>query len=330
MKLIIQIPCFNEAETLPETLATLPREVPGCDCVEWLIIDDGCVDNTVEVAQQHGVDHVVRFPQNRGLARAFEAGLAACLEHGADIVVNTDGDNQYDASCIPDLVAPIVRGEADVVLGDRPIETIREFSWLKKRLQRLGSKTVRWLSGADLPDATTGFRAFSREAALQLNVLSEFSYTLETLFQIGNTRMAVTHVPIRTNRKTRPSRLFGSMLQYLTRSLKIITRVYTMHRPLRVFTLVGGVAGLLGLILAVRYVLLACVFGEGKGHIQSVIIAALLLNVAVLVWLLGLMADTIRANRLLIERVLYRVRRMELAQRKDAGKPKCQGDNVIR
>lgn len=312
MKLIIQLPCYNEERTLPAALAALPRAVPGFDTVEWLVIDDGSRDDTAAVARRLGVDHVLRLPRNRGIARAFEAGLEACLRLGADVIVNTDGDNQYDGACIPELVAPILRGEAQVVLGVRPIEQIADFSWIKKRLQRLGSAVVRRLARVDVPDATTGFRAFSRDAALRLNVLSDFSYTLETLLQVGAERMSIACVPIRTNHATRPSRLFRSNREYILRSLQTLLRAYVMHRPLRVFNGAAALVAGAGLVLAIRYLVLDWGFGEGKGHVQSVIVAALLLNVGFLLWMMGLLADIVRANRLLLERTLYQIRRREL------------------
>lgn len=312
MKLVIQIPCLNEAATLPATLAALPRSVPGIDMIEILVIDDGSIDGTAQVARACGAHHVVRFASNRGLARAFEEGIWESLRLGADVIVNTDGDNQYDAACIADLVAPILRGEALVVIGDRPIEETADFSWVKKRLQRMGSRVVRDLSGTDFPDVTSGFRALSRDAALRLTVLSEYSYTLESLFQFGAERIATTHVPIRTHRVARPSRLAGSMWGYVAESTKTILRVYTHHRPLRVFGTLGAILAGLGLLLAGRYLVLDWVFHEGKGHLHSVVVAALLLNVAIVLWMMGLTADAIRGNRKMLERVLYRQRGMEL------------------
>jgi glycosyltransferase involved in cell wall biosynthesis len=316
MKLIIQIPCYNEEKTLPATLADLPRTLDGIDCIEYLVIDDGSTDGTREVARQHGAHHVVRFTNNKGLAAAFKAGLDAALALGADIIVNTDADNQYQAAGIADLVGPILRGEADMVIGVRPIEQIEEFSALKKRLQRLGSWVVRRVSRTDIPDVTSGFRAYSRQAALALNIVSEFTYTLETVIQAGQQNLAITHVPIRTNPKTRPSRLFKSIGSYVRRSLGTIFRIYTMYRPLRVFSLIGGVLLAVGLILAVRY-LVYVALGEGKGHVQSVIISGVLLNLGFVVMMIGILADLANANRRLIEEVLLRVRRMELGARRE-------------
>src|ERR671933_1886876 len=237
MKLIIQIPCLNEEETLPATLADLPREVPGIDVVEWLIIDDGSTDRTVDVARRHGVDHIVRLTNNKGLASGFQAGLDACLKLGADVIVNTDADNQYDARDIPKLVAPILAGNADMVVGDRQVMGIEHFSPLKKRLQRLGSEVVRRASATDVPDTTSGFRAYNREAAIQMAVVSKFSYTPETVIQAGKLLVAIDHVPVHTNEKTRESRLFPSMWSYVRRNSVSIFRIYTMYEPLRVFML---------------------------------------------------------------------------------------------
>ncbi|MEA2303523.1 MAG: hypothetical protein QOH43_803, partial [Solirubrobacteraceae bacterium] len=235
MKLIIQIPCFNEELQLPGTLADLPREVPGFDVVEWLVIDDGSTDRTIEIAREHGVDHIVRLTNNKGLAAGFQAGLDACLKLGADVIVNTDADNQYDARDIPKLVRPIVGGTADMVVGDRETDQIEHFSPLKKRLQRLGSWVVRQASETDVPDTTSGFRAYNREAAIQMAVVSKYTYTLETIIQAGKLLVATDHVPVRTNPKTRESRLFPSMSSYVRRNTLAIARIYTQYEPLRVF-----------------------------------------------------------------------------------------------
>jgi len=327
MKLIIQIPCYNEETTLPATLADLPRTLDGIDCIEYLVIDDGSSDRTREVARQHGAHHVVRFTNNKGLAAAFKAGLDAALALGADIIVNTDADNQYQADGIADLVEPILRGEADMVIGVRPIEQIEEFSALKKKLQRLGSWVVRRVSRTDIPDVTSGFRAYSRQAALALNIVSEFTYTLETVIQAGQQNLAITHVPIRTNPKTRPSRLFKSIGSYVRRSLGTIFRIYTMYRPLRVFSLIGGVLLAVGLLLAVRYVVYVAL-GEGKGHVQSVIISGVLLNLGFVVMMIGILADLASANRRLIEEVLLRVRRLELGARREPPTHADRGDTA--
>jgi glycosyltransferase involved in cell wall biosynthesis len=311
MKLIVQIPCFNEALQLPATLADLPREVPGVDEVEWLVIDDGSTDDTVEVARAHGVDHVVRLTNNKGLAAAFQAGLDACLKLGADIVVNTDADNQYYGGDIPKLVAPILRGDADMVVGDRETDTIEHFSPLKKRLQRLGSAVVRRASDTDVPDTTSGFRAYNREAALQMQVVSKFTYTLETIIQAGKMLVAVDHVPIRTNQLTRESRLFPSMWAYVRRNTLSIFRVYTLYEPLRAFMFAAAAVALVGAVIWVRF---AFFFfsGEGEGHIQSLILGATLFIVAVQLAALGVVSDLLAGSRVLQQRVLERVRRVEL------------------
>jgi glycosyltransferase involved in cell wall biosynthesis len=311
MKLIIQIPCFNEALQLPATLADLPREVPGVDEVEWLVIDDGSTDDTVEVARAHGVDHVVRLTNNKGLAAAFQAGLDACLKLGADIVVNTDADNQYYGGDILKLVDPILRGDADMVVGDRETDTIEHFSPLKKRLQRLGSAVVRRASGTDVPDTTSGFRAYNREAALQMQVVSKFTYTLETIIQAGKMVVAVDHVPIRTNRQTRESRLFPSMWAYVRRNSLSIFRVYTLYEPLRAFMAAAAAVALVGVVIWVRFIYFFF-SGEGEGHIQSLILGATLFVVAVQLAGLGVVGDILAGSRVLQQRILERVRRVEL------------------
>jgi glycosyltransferase involved in cell wall biosynthesis len=311
MKLIIQIPCFDEEEQLPGTLADLPREVPGFDCVEWLVVDDGSTDRTVEVARAGGVHHVVRLTNNKGLAAAFQAGLDACLKLGADVIVNTDADNQYGGEDIPRLVAPILAGEADMVIGDRDTDSIDHFSPLKKRLQRLGSAIVRRASETDVPDTTSGFRAYNREAALQVQVVSKFTYTLETIIQAGKMLVAVDHVPIKTNVKTRDSRLFPSTWSYVRRNTLSIFRVYTMYEPLRVFAVAAAVAALVGVVIWARF-LWFFFSGEGAGHIQSLILGSTLFVVAVQLAALGVVSDILAANRVLQQRILERVRRVEL------------------
>lgn len=311
MRLVIQIPCLNEEETLPETLADLPRSVAGFDEVLWLVIDDGSTDGTSEVATQNGADHVVRFSQNKGLAVAFQAGLDAALKLGADVVVNTDADNQYCAGDIEGLVAPIVAGKADFVVGTRDISDHPEFTWAKKRLQRLGSWVVRRVSGTSVEDATSGFRAYSRAAALQVNVVSSFTYTLETVIQAGKSDIAVTHVPIRTNPATRDSRLFTSKRQYIKRSAGTISRVYAMYEPLRVFTVPAVFFGLMGAILFGRYGVF--VFqGDSSGHVQSLVIGAALMVLSLQLFMLGLVGHLLRVNRVIGERTLRRVRAIEL------------------
>ena len=312
MKLIIQIPCLNEEATLPETLADLPREVDGFDVVEWLVIDDGSTDATADVARECGVDHIVRFTANKGLAIAFQAGVDAALKLGADVIVNTDADNQYRGDEIPKLVRPIIDGKADVVVGNRMIRQHEEFSRVKKFLQVWGSWVVRQASGTDVPDTTSGFRAYSREAALRLNVVSRFSYTLETLIQAGKSDLAVTHIPIGTNPKTRESHLFRSTSEYIRRSVGTILRIYAMHEPLRVFFTLAAVVGLGGLILFGRFAWYYATEPGPTGHVQSLIIGGVLLIFAAQLAVLGVVADLVRANRVLAERSLQRLRKIEL------------------
>jgi glycosyltransferase involved in cell wall biosynthesis len=311
MKLIIQIPCLNEETTLPATLADLPREVPGFDVVEWLVIDDGSTDRTIEVARANGVDHIVKLTNNKGLAASFQAGLDACLKLGADVVVNTDADNQYDGRDIPKLVKPIVDGSADMVVGDRETDTIDHFSPLKKRLQRLGSWVVQRASDTDLPDTTSGFRAYNREAAIQMAVVSKYTYTLETIIQAGKLLVATDHVPIRTNAQTRESRLFPSMSSYVRRNAVAIARIYAQYEPLRVFSMVAFALFILALIPLVRFVI-AYLNGDGAGHVQSLIFGALLFNAAVVVGALGVIGDLLLSQRIMSQRIFERVRRIEL------------------
>ena len=312
MKVIIQIPCFNEEATLPATLADLPREIPGIDVVEWLIIDDGSTDRTVEVARENGVQHIVRLTNNRGLAAAFQAGLDASLKLGADIIVNTDADNQYHGGDIPKLVEPILAGQADMVIGDRETDQIDHFSPLKKRLQRLGSAVVRRASNTDVPDTTSGFRAYNREAGLQMQVVSKFTYTLESIIQAGKMLVAVDHVPIRTNEKTRESRLFPSMWAYVRRNTVSIFRIYTMYEPLRVFVAAALVVALFGAFWWLRF-LYFYLFSDNPGeHIQSLILGSTLFIVSVQLAALGVVADILAGTRVLQQRALERVRRLEL------------------
>ncbi len=314
IKLIIQIPCYNEAGTLPVTLKALPRRLTGVDIIEYLVIDDGSSDATADIAQEHGVHHVVRLAQHAGLAAGFVTGLEACLKHGADLIVNTDADNQYQAEDIQILIEPILSGRADIVVGDRGVARQQAFSPLKRLLQRLGSWVIAQASGLKTPDATSGFRALSREAALHTLVLSQYSYTLETLIQAGARRMAVTYVPVRTNPQTRPSRLMRNIPHYMAQSSTTILRAYTMYRPLRVFTALGGLMIAGGLFWGIRF-LYFYVTGQGGGHIQSVILSAILLIVGFQILLIGLLADLIGFNRIILEEVLYRVRRIELDER---------------
>jgi glycosyltransferase involved in cell wall biosynthesis len=312
MKLIVQIPCLNEEETLPGTLAELPREVEGFDTVEWLVVDDGSTDRTAEVARESGVDHVVRFNSNKGLAVAFQAGIDAALKLGADVIVNTDADNQYRASDIPRLVAPIVAHQADLVVGVRPVRDMEDFSRLKKFLQRWGSWVVRQASGTDVPDTTSGFRAYNREAALRLHVVSRFTYTLETLIQAGKSDLAVAHVPIRTNRKTRESRLITSVAQYVTRSMGTILRIYAMYEPLRVFLWLAAVFGAVGVALFARFAWFYLTTPGPTGHVQSLVVGAAFLVLSLQFAVLGILADLLRSNRLIAEDTLERVRKVEL------------------
>jgi glycosyltransferase involved in cell wall biosynthesis len=313
MKLIVQIPCLDEADQLPATLADLPRSVPGVDEVEWLIIDDGSTDRTIEVAWEHGVDHVVKLTNNKGLAAAFQAGLDACLKLGADIIVNTDADNQYVGADIPKLLGPILEGEADMVVGDRETDSIDSFSPLKKRLQRLGSAVVRRASETDVPDTTSGFRAYNREAALQMQVVSRFTYTLETIIQAGKNLVAVDHVPIRTNENpTRESRLFPSMWAYVRRNTVSIFRIYALYEPLRVFMIAAAVVAIPAAVIWTRF-LYFFFAGEGEGHVQSLILGSTLVVIAVQLVALGVVGDIMAANRTLQQRTLERIRRVELS-----------------
>lgn len=311
MKLIIQIPCLNEEQTLPETLADLPRQVPGFDAVEWLIIDDGSTDRTVEVAREHGIDHVVSHPVNRGLAVGFMSGLEAAIKAGADVIVNTDADNQYNAADIPALVKPIVDGEADMVIGARPIADTEHFSPTKKLLQKIGSGVVRLASGTDVADAPSGFRAFSREAALQLNVFNRYTYTLETIIQAGQKNIHVVNVPIRTNGPTRPSRLFKSIRSYVSRSVGTILRIFMLYRASFLFTRVGLVPFMLGLLLYARWVLLWMFEAEYHSRIPSLVVGTVCLLVGFQLMMFGLIADLLAANRRLVEDCQLRLRRID-------------------
>jgi glycosyltransferase involved in cell wall biosynthesis len=313
MKLIIQIPCHNEADTLPLTLHDLPRTLAGIDTIEYLVIDNASTDATSEVARREGVQHIIYLPV-KGLAGAFTAGIEACLARGADIIVNTDADNQYNAEDIRLLVEPILAGRAQLVVGDRGVATQENFSLPKRLLQRLGSRVIAITSGLETPDATSGFRAISREAALRTLVFSNYSYTLETLIQAGAHRTPVEYVPVRTNPHTRPSRLMNNMRNFIGNQTATIMRTYTMYRPLRVFTWLSALMILGGLILGIRY-LYFVIQGQGTGHVQSVIMAAVLLIVGFQVFLIGLLADLIGFNRKIMEEVLYRVRKLEIEER---------------
>ncbi len=304
------MPCYNEEETLATALRALPRQVPGVEKVEWLIINDGSVDRTIEVARANGVDHVVDLRFHQGLARGFMAGVDACLRLGADVIVNTDADNQYNADDIPKLIEPILSGNAAIVVGARPIEAIEHFSPVKKQLQKLGSWVVRAASGTDIPDAPSGFRAMTREAAMQLNVFSEYTYTLETIIQAGQKGMAITSVPIRTNSFLRPSRLMKSMGGYVQRSILTIVRIFVTYRPLRFFLWVGAIPFSAGFILGLRWLYYFAIEPE-RTRIPSLILAAILLLVGVQLWILGLVADIIAVNRKMLEEIQVRVKRIE-------------------
>jgi glycosyltransferase involved in cell wall biosynthesis len=312
MKLIIQIPCFNEADQLPRTLAELPREVDGFDVVERLVIDDGSTDETVAVARTHGVEHLVRLTNNKGLATGFQAGIDTALKLGADVIVNTDADNQYYGPDIARLVAPIVEGRADMVVGDREVTGVEHFSALKKVLQRLGSWVVRQASSTSVPDTTSGFRAYNREAAIQMLVVSKFTYTLETIIQAGKLLVAIDHVPVRTNPKTRESRLFPSMGAYVRRNSLSIFRIYAQYEPLRVFWSLALLIGLGALGVWARFAV-AYAEGNGKGHVQSLILGAVLFIAAVVLWALGVIGDLLAAQRVMTQKTFERVRRIELA-----------------
>ena len=319
-KLIIQIPCLNEAATLPATLADLPRAIPGIDLVEVVVIDDGSRDGTAEVAQRCGVEHVVRLRRNKGLAAAFMAGIDASLKAGADYIVNTDADNQYAAHEIPRLLAPLLAGDADIVIGDRNIAELRHMSWRKRQLQQLGSWVVRQVSNTNVPDTTSGFRAYTREAALRMTIVSEFSYTLESIIQAGKKRMAIAHVPVATNPRTRESRLFDSVFGYIKRSAATIVRIYAMYEPLKVFTYLGLLVFSGGVVGVLRFVYYFFV-GEAWKHQASLIASAVLLIVGFQVLVIGLLADVISGNRKLLEDLLYRIRAQELHDRQPEAPP---------
>lgn len=324
MKLIIQIPCYNEAETLEIALNDLPKHIDGIDEIEYLIIDDGSTDKTVEVAVNWGVHHVVSFARNKGLAKGFMAGLDACLSYGADIIVNTDADNQYCGEDIAALVKPILEGKADIVIGERPIDKTPDFSWLKKKLQHFGSWVVRMASRTGIPDAPSGFRAFSREAAMHINVVNEYTYTLETIVQAGRNKMAITSVPIRTNPQLRESRLFHSMGGYIKKSMLTILRALLMYRSLAVLTAVGLIPFLIGLGIGIRF-LVFYFSGNSAGHVQSLILACTLMIIGFMTFVIGMLADVISANRKIMEDVQYHVRKLyydeeNRIRKNDAGK----------
>ena len=308
MKLIVQIPCHNEAEALAATLAAIPRRIEGIDEIDVVVVDDGSTDETVAVARREGVRYIVRFARRRGLARAFMAGLDESLRRGADIIVNTDGDNQYEGADIAKLVAPILAGEADIVVGDRSPATLAHFSPLKKALQKLGSWTMRRLSGTGVADAPSGFRAYSREAALQLNVVTDFTYTLETLIQAGKRKMAVVDVPIRSRDTPRSSRLARTMGHYVAQAGAAMARAYALYEPLKIFSVGGSLMVLAGVLIGIRYLYL----GAGTGNVQSLILAAILSIVGFLLLAIAILADLLATNRRLLEEITYRVRKNEL------------------
>lgn len=315
IKLVIQIPCYNEENSLGATLSALPREVPGVDLVEWLIVDDGSADKTIEVARAHKVDHIVRLPRHQGLARAFMAGLEASVRAGADIIVNTDADNQYCAEDIPRLTAPILAGKAEVVVGERSIAKIQHFSLVKKYLQRLGSWVVRLASKTDIPDAPSGFRAMSREAAMRLHVFNEYTYTLETVIQAGQKDMAITSVLIRTNEIVRPSRLVKSVTTYIWRQVSTILRIFVTYKPFEVFAVPGVVLFSLGMLIGIRFLYFYVTAG-GRGHVQSVILAALLMSMGFFLSVIAFLAGLIAVNRQLLEGIDWRTQQIEEKLRK--------------
>jgi glycosyltransferase involved in cell wall biosynthesis len=312
-KLIIQIPCLNEAATLPATIADLPRSVAGIDVVEFLVVDDGSRDNTADVARACGVDHVVRLRRNKGLAAAFMAGIDAALKQGADFIINTDADNQYAGHEIPKLLQPLLTGQADIVIGDRNIAELEHMGWRKRQLQRLGSWVVRQVSNTSVPDTTSGFRAYTREAALRMTIVSEFSYTLESIIQAGKKRMAIAHVAVETNPRTRESRLFDSIFSYIKKSAATIVRIYVMYEPLKVFTYIGLIVFAAGMAGGLRF-LYYYFTGTGYGHLQSLILSAVLLIAGLQIFVIGLMADVMSGIRKLLEDLLYRVRKLELPE----------------
>ncbi|MBW1690543.1 MAG: glycosyltransferase family 2 protein [Deltaproteobacteria bacterium] len=312
-KLIIQIPCYNEEKSLPQTLGDISRQIEGVDEVEILIIDDGSTDRTIEVAKAQGVDYIISHTKNMGLAKAFMTGINACIEHGADIIVNTDADNQYCADDIPKLIEPILSGKAEIVVGSRPINEIRHFSALKKLLQRVGSWAVRLASGTDIPDAPSGFRAMSRKAAMQLNVFNNYTYTLETIIQAGQKGMAITSVPVRVNEDLRQSRLVKSILSYLKRSIITIVRIFVVYKPFRFFASLGAVLFLLGVVIGIRF-LYFYFAGYGSGHVQSLILASILIGIGFQTIMVGFVADLLSVNRRLLEDLQQKSRASETDQ----------------
>ena len=310
MKLIVQIPCLNEENALPITIRDIPRKIHGVDEVEILVMDDGSTDKTSQVAKECGVEHIIRFNVNQGLAKSFMAGLQTAVHLGADIIVNTNADNQYCGNDIPKLIQPIIEGKADIVIGDREVESIRHFSTSKKILQKIGSWVVRIASDTRIPDAASGFRAYSREAAMRTNIVSGYTYTLESIIQAGHNRLAITHIPVRTNPQMRESRLISSISSYLVRSASTIIRTYAMYRPLKFFFTIGIIIFASGVIISIRY-LYYMLIGEGAGHVQSIILAAILMMLGFQTIVIGLISDLIAANRRLSEEIVYRLRKMD-------------------
>lgn len=319
MKLIIQIPCLNEEESLPKTLQDLPKQIPGIDVIEVLIIDDGSTDRTSEVASAHGVNHIVRLTKRKGLAKVFQTGLDAALKRGADIIVNIDADGQYQGADIPRLVKPILDGKADIVIGNRDIENVAQFSWIKKRLQRLGSYVVRKLSGSQIPDVTTGFRAYNREAALRLNIISEYTYTLESIIQAEHKALAIENIVVHTNPVYRKSRLFKNIPEYIKRSSVTIVRVFAMFNPLRMFLNLGTISLCIGILIGCRFIF-DYLMGQGGGKIQSLILASVFLIIGFMLYVIGIVSDLISANRRLIEDTLLRVKKIELSLKEKQNK----------
>jgi glycosyltransferase involved in cell wall biosynthesis len=316
MKVIIQVPCYNEEKTIGICLSCLPRKIPNIDVVEWLIVDDGSTDQTVEAALSYGVDHVVRLKNHQGLSKAFMAGIHACLEAGADVIVNIDADNQYNADDIPKLIEPILSGKAEIVVGSRPIDDINHFSLVKKYLQKIGSWVVRIASNTNIPDAPSGFRAFSRAAAMSLNVFDRYTYTLETIIQAGQKGLPITSVPIRTNTCLRPSKLIKNTPHYIMRSINTVIRIFVTYRPFRFFAIPGAIFFCLGMLISLRF-LYFYFTGSGSGHMQSLILSALLLGSGIFLSIIGLIADLISVNRRLLEKLDWRIKKLEERLKKD-------------
>jgi len=316
MKLIIQIPCFNEEENLKTTVADLPKSLPGIDVVEYLVVDDGSTDKTAEAARGLGVNHIVSYPNNRGLAHAFSTGIDACLRLGADIICNTDADNQYCGADIEKLIAPILSGQAEIVIGERPISEIEHFSSQKKRFQKIGSTVVRIASGTDIPDAPSGFRAYTRDAAMRINVFNEYTYTLETIIQAGMNKTPIASVPVRTNPQIRESRLFKSMWSYIFRSANVIIRSIMMYRPLKFFVTIGAIIGAVGLAFVIRFIVIA-IIDSPDGHIQSLVLSAMMIMVGFQFIVSGLQADILSANRKILEDIQHKIRQDYYSDKED-------------